>query len=122
MFSIYTTGKDFQSAEIDFWIDAASITTGNEKRDEHLKSADFFDVENYRQITFTSSTMAKADMDGNLGLWGELTLRGITKNIKLDVQFGGILKDPWGNEKAGFSISATINRNDWGLVWNKAFD
>lgn len=120
--SIYTTDKDFETAEIDFWIDPASIATGDEKRDEHLKSADFFDVENHKQITFTSSTMAKADSDGNLGLWGELTMRGITRNIKLDVQFGGMLKDPWGKERAGFSISARINRNDWGLVWNTAME
>jgi polyisoprenoid-binding protein YceI len=116
--SIYTNSKDFTTAEVDLWIDPSSIVTGDEKRDEHLKSADFFDVNNHKQITFTSSTIGKAGPDGNQELWGELTMRGVTKNIKLNVQFGGIVKDPWGNEKAGFTVSGKINRSDWGLVWN----
>jgi polyisoprenoid-binding protein YceI len=116
--SIYTTSRDFTSAEIDLWIDPSSIDTGDTKRDEHLKSADFFDVNNHKQITFTSSTIGKPDTDGNHELWGELTMIGVTKNVKLNAQFGGIIKDPWGNEKAGFTISGTIKRSDWGLVWN----
>ena len=116
--SIYTNGKDFTTAEIDLWIDSSSITTGDEKRDVHLKSVDFFDVETHKQITFTSSTIGKANKDGVHELWGELTMLGITKNIKLDVEFGGIVKDPWGNEKAGFTVTGKINRSDWGLVWN----
>jgi polyisoprenoid-binding protein YceI len=118
--SIYTEGKDFTTADIDLWIDASSITTGDEKRDEHLRSSDFFEVEKHKQITFTSSTMGKPDKDGNCELWGDLTMRGISKNIKLNVQFGGIIHDPWGNEKAGFNVTGKINRNDWGLVWNTA--
>jgi len=120
--SIYTEDKDFATAEIDLWIDASSITTGDEKRDEHLKSADFFDVQNHKQITFTSSTIEKSDPDGNHELWGELTMRGITKNVKLNAQFGGIIKDPWGNEKAGFTVTGKINRTDWGLIWNAALE
>jgi len=116
--SIHTTGKDFNTAEIDLWIDASSITTGNEKRDEHLKSKDFLDVENHKQITFTSSTIGKSAPDGNHELWGELTIRGVTKNVKFKVQYGGILNDPWGNEKAGFTVTGVINRTDWGLTWN----
>jgi polyisoprenoid-binding protein YceI len=116
--SIYTNAKDFTTAEIDLWMDASSITTGDAKRDEHLKSADFFDVKNHKQITFTSSTIGKPDADGNQELWGELTMIGITKNVKLNVQFGGIIKDPWGNEKAGFTVAGKINRSDWELVWN----
>ncbi len=116
--SIYTNAKDFTTAEIDLWIDAASITTGDEKRDVHLKSADFFDVGVHKQITFTSSTIGKPDKDGVHELWGELTMLGITKNIKLEVEFGGIVKDPWGNEKAGFTVMGKIKRSDWGLVWN----
>ncbi|MGZ3884893.1 MAG: YceI family protein [Bacteroidia bacterium] len=116
--SIYTSGKDFTTAVIDLWIDPASVTTGDAKRDEHLKSADFFDVKKHRQITFTASTMGKALPGVSHDLWGELTIAGITKNIKLSVQFGGIQKDPMGNEKAGFSISGVIKRSDWGLVWN----
>jgi polyisoprenoid-binding protein YceI len=116
--SIYTDGKDFTTAEIDLWIDTASITTGDEKRDVHLKSVDFFDAEEHKQITFTSSTIGKANKDGVHELWGELTMLGITKNIKLEVEFGGVVKDPWGNEKAGFTVTGKINRSAWGLVWN----
>jgi polyisoprenoid-binding protein YceI len=120
--SIYTFGKDFLTAEIDLWIDVSSITTGDTKRDEHLKSADFFDVQNHKQIAFTSSTIGKADPEGNHELWGELTMRGITQNIKLNVLFGGIVKYPWGNEKAGFNVTGKINRNDWGLIWNTSIE
>jgi polyisoprenoid-binding protein YceI len=120
--SIYTTAKDFTTAEIDLWIDTSSITTGDEKRDEHLKSADFFDAKNHKQITFTSSSIGKADIDSNHELWGELTMKGITKNVKLNVQFGGILMDPWGNEKAGFTVTGKINRSYWGLIWNTTLE
>lgn len=116
--SIYTTEKDFTTAAIDLWIDASTITTGDEKRDEHLKSVDFFDVQNHKQITFTSNTIGKSDPVGNHELWGELTIKGVTKNIKLNVELGGIVTDPWGNEKAGFTITGKVNRSDWGLIWN----
>lgn len=116
--NIYTYGKDFSTAEIDVWIDAASITTGDEKRDEHLKALDFLDVENHKQISFVSSTIGKMDEDQKHELWGELTIVGIKQNVKLEVEFGGILKDPWGNERAGFSVTGKIKRADWGLVWN----
>jgi polyisoprenoid-binding protein YceI len=120
--SIYTNGKDFTTAEIDLWIDPSSINTGDAKRDEHLKSADFFDAQNHKQITFTSSTIGNLDSDGNHELWGELTMIGVTKNVKLNVQFGGIIKDPWGNEKSGFTVTGKINRSDWGLVWNATLE
>ena len=120
--SIYTSGIDFLNAEIDLWIDASSINTGDPKRDEHLKSADFFDVQNHKQITFTSDTIGSPDSDGNHELWGELSMRGVTKNIKLTSQFGGIIIDPWGNERAGFTVSGKINRSDWGLIWNSLLE
>ena len=120
--SIYTTGKNFETVEIDKWIEAASITTGDTQRDEHLKSPDFFDVQKHKQITFTSSAIGAADPDGNQELWGELTMIGITKNVKLNAKFGGIVNDPWGNEKAGFTVTGKINRNDWGLTWNTAVE
>ena len=118
--SIYTTAKDFATAEIDFWIDPSSIFTGDEKRDEHLKGTDFFDVEKFKEITFGSGTIGKADASGNHELWGELTIKGITKNIKLNVEFGGIITDPRGKEKAGFTVTGKISRKDWGLNWNAA--
>lgn len=117
--SIYTTANDFSTTEIDLWIDASSINTGDELRDKHLKSFEFFDAKKYKQLTFTSSTIGKADPDGNHELWGELTMLGITKNVKLDLKFGGILNDPWGNERSGFTVTGKINRSDWGLNWNK---
>ena len=116
--SIYTNSTDFLTTEVDLWIDPASISTGDSKRDEHLKSPEFFDVDKHKQITFTSSTIGIPGPDGIQELWGELTIIGITKNVKLNVLFGGMVKDPWGNEKAGFTISGKINRSDWGLVWN----
>ena len=120
--SIYTTGKDFSTAEVDLWIDVASINTGDEKRDAHLKSADFFDAENHKQISFVSSSIAKKDMEGNHDLWGELTMLGNTKNIKLNINLGGIVNDPWGNEKAGFTVTGKIKRSDWGLTWNASLE
>ncbi|HEX7413147.1 MAG TPA: YceI family protein [Bacteroidia bacterium] len=120
--SVYTNAKDFTTADIDLWIDASSISTGDVKRDEHLMGADFFDVKNHKQITFTSSTIGKADAEGNHELWGELTMKGITKNVKLNAQFGGIIHDPWKNEKAGFTVSGKIKRSDWGLSWNTAIE
>jgi polyisoprenoid-binding protein YceI len=120
--SIYTTGEDFMTSEIDFWLNPASIDTGDQKRDTHLKSPDFFDVENHKQISFTGNTYEKVDDDGSYTLYGDLTIRGIKKQVKLDVEFGGVMKDPWGNEKAGFSINGKINRNDWGLNWNAALE
>jgi polyisoprenoid-binding protein YceI len=120
--NIYTTSNDFTTADIDLWIDPTSITTGDTKRDEHLKSPEFFDVIKHRQITFISSTIGQADKDGNHELWGELSILGITKNVKLNVQFGGLVRDPWKNEKAGFTISGVIKRSDWGLLWNASLE
>ena len=119
--SIYTTEEDFLSAEIDFWINPASITTGNEKRDAHLRSADFFDAENFKEINFNGNTFEKISED-SYALYGDLTIRGIKKQIKLNVEFGGVVKDPWGNHKAVFNINGKINRKDWGLNWNAALE
>jgi len=120
--SIYTTNKDFSTAEIDLWIDASSITTDNEMRDKHLKNSEFFDVKRHKQLTFVSSTIGQADPDDNHELWGELAIVGITHNVKLNLKFGGILNDPWGNERSGFTVSGKINRSDWGLTWNQPTD
>jgi polyisoprenoid-binding protein YceI len=120
--SIITTGDDFMTAEIDFSLDPSSVDTTSADRDTHLKSADFFDVENHKQITFVANTYENVDGDGSYKLWGDLTIKGITKRIKLDVEFGGVAKDPWGNVKAGFTINGKINRKDFGLVWNAALE
>jgi polyisoprenoid-binding protein YceI len=120
--SIYTTGENFMTSEIDFWMNPASVDTGVADRDAHLKSADFFDVKNFGQIHFIGNTYEKVDNNGSYTLYGELTIKDITKQIKLDVEFGGVMKDPWGNEKAGFSINGKINRKDFGLTWNTALE
>lgn len=116
--SIYTTGEDFMTVEVDFWMNPASLETKDDKRNTHLRSADFFDVEHHKEITFKSDTVEKVNNDGAFELWGNLTIKGITKKIKLDVEFGGVIKDPWGAEKAGLTISGKINRKDWELNWN----
>ena len=120
--SIYTAGEDFMTSEIDFWMNPASVNTGVADRDAHLKSADFFDVENYKEIHFIGNTYEKVDDDGSYILYGELTIKDITRQIKLEVEFGGVMKDPWGNEKAGFTINGKINRKDFGLTWNAALE
>lgn len=120
--NIYTTYTDFSTAQIDLWIDVSSIDTGDEKRDTHLKGPDFFDVQNHKQISFLSSSIGKANGGNNHELWGEFTMNGINRNIKLNVEFGGIAKDPWGNDKAGFTVTGKINRSDWGLIWNAAIE
>ena len=120
--SIYTTGDDFMTAEIDFWLDPASVDTRNADRDGHLRSGDFFDVENHKQINFVANTYEAVDNDGSYELYGDLTIKGITHRVKLDVEFGGVMTDPWGNKKAGFTINGKINRKDWGLNWNAALE
>lgn len=115
---IHSTEKNITTASIHLWIDPSSISTGDEKRDEHLKSVDFFDVLTHKQISFVSGSIGKADLNGKAEMWGELTMKGITKSICLDLQLGGMIIDPGGNEKAGFTVSGKINRNDFGLVWN----
>ncbi|MDQ2719969.1 MAG: YceI family protein [Bacteroidota bacterium] len=120
--SIYTTGDDFMTAEVDFWMNPDSLQTKDEKRDAHLRGTDFFDVAHHKEITFTSNTIESVDNDGSYELWGELTIRGITKKIKLDVEFGGAEKDPWGGERAGFTINGKINRKDWELNWNTTLE
>ncbi len=113
--------NDFENAKISFEAKTASVDTNNEDRDNHLKSGDFFDAENFPVLKFESTSMEKVD-DGNYKLNGQMTIKDSTKPLTLDVEFGGIMKDPWGNEKAGFSLSGKINRKDWGLNWNATLE
>src|SRR5213075_179571 len=84
--SIYTAGEDFMSAEIDFWLNPASVDTGDEKRDAHIRSADFFDADQFKEINFTANSYEDVDHDGSYELYGDLTIKGISKRIKLDVE------------------------------------
>ena len=114
-------GEDFTKSIISANIDASSISTNNNDRDTHLKSPDFFEVEKYPEITFVSTSIKKVD-DDEFKLVGNLTIKGTTKEITLDTEFGGFMKDPYGNEKAGFSINSKLNRKDFGLNWNAALE
>jgi polyisoprenoid-binding protein YceI len=116
----YTDGDSFDNAEVTFVGKLSSITTGNEQRDEHLRSADFFDVENNAEIIFKATNYSKTSDD--ITLEGDLTIRGVTKPITLDVEYNGMGKDPWGNTKAGFSVRGKLNRKDFGLNWNAALE
>lgn len=110
---------DFSSAKVDFTIDVTSIDTNQEPRDEHLRSADFFDAANHPTITFKSTSFEKEDdEEDDFVLSGDLTIRGITKPIRLDVEFGGTTTDPYGNFKAGFDVTGKISRKEFGLTWN----
>jgi len=117
-----TTDDDFANAVVDFSADATSITTNNEQRDEHLKSADFFDATNFPTLNFKATKFEQSGDDGEYELTGNLTMKGVTKPVKLKVEFGGIVKDPWGNTKAGFTLSGKLNRKDFGLNWNAALE
>ena len=113
--------QDLTTASISFSIDTASVDTNNGDRDAHLRSADFFEVENHPKITFTATKIEKVG-ENEYKVTGDTTLRGVTRSETFDVEFGGSGKDPWGNEKVGFSVEGTINRSDYGLVWNAALE
>ncbi len=102
-------------------VDPASIDTRQADRDAHLRSADFFDVERYPVVRFTSRAISRVD-DEHYSVEGVLELRGIMKPITLDVAYLGVGKDPWGNERAGFSTQVVLNRKEFGMVWNAALD
>lgn len=106
---------------VDVEIDAASISTREPKRDEHLKSPDFFNVEKFPVLNFKSSRV-EITGDKNFKLFGDLTIIGNTKPVVLDVEYYGMAKSPWGATSAGFSGKTKINRKDWGLNWNQALE
>jgi polyisoprenoid-binding protein YceI len=110
-----------EASAVSFTIQAASIDTGTPDRDAHLRSEDFFHVEQYPAITFVS-TAIRARGGNGFDVTGDLTMRGVTKRITLPVTFLGTAKDPWGNQKLGFETETTINRKDYGLVWNAALE
>lgn len=114
--SAESSDDQFSEGKVTLKAATASINTGNNDRDNHLKSPDFFDAENHPFIVFESTRFSKNE------LVGQLTIKGVTKEITLAVDFGGVGTDPWGNVKAGFSVHGKINRKDFGLEWNVALE
>jgi polyisoprenoid-binding protein YceI len=112
---------DITKSKFDVTIDAASVDTKEEKRDAHLRSADFFDVEKFPTLTFKSTKIEKKGDDEAI-VTGDLTIHGVTKSVKLDVELAGQVKDPWGGTRTGFSAKTSVSRKDFGLTWNAALE
>jgi polyisoprenoid-binding protein YceI len=126
VFGKYTTtlhaGKNTpMTADVHVTIDPNSINTGDAGRDQHLRGVDFFEVEKFGMIEFAGKSLEKTD-DTDFKLHGDLTIKGITQPVTLDVTYMGSVKDPWGNEKAGLTVNGKINRNDFGLVFNATLE
>ncbi len=115
--TVETEGEDLSTAKVHFTADINSISTNNEQRDAHLRTGDFFDAENHPHLVFEGDKLENIN-DENYKLYGTLTMRGISKKIALNVEFGGITKDPWGNTRTGFSVSGKINRKDFGVSFS----
>src|SRR5947208_16140849 len=109
------------ASSVDFTIKTATIDTGVADRDKHLRSADFFDAEKFPEITFKSKSI-KATGKDTYAVTGTFTMHGVSKEITLPVTFNGTAKDPWGGQRAGFSTETTLNRKDYGIIWNKGLD
>ena len=116
-----TNGDDFSTAKVNTKLEVESINTNNAQRDEHLRTADFFDAGKFPFITFKSTKLVKND-DGAYDLHGNLTIRDVVKPVKLALEYTGISKDPWGNTKAGFALTGKINRNEFGITFNAALE
>ncbi len=126
VFSDYAGTFSFEPGQPKSWsceatIQAASVSTGNEKRDDHLRSEDFFNVAEFPTLTFKSTSVEMED-DSEGTLKGDLTIHGVTKAVEMDFEFLGTVTDPWGNERAGFSASLKINRQDFGLSYNSVLE
>jgi polyisoprenoid-binding protein YceI len=115
--SVDVDGEDFSTADFHFEANVDSIFTNQTDRDNHLKSADFFDVANFLKISFKSKAVAKKSED-TYAITGDLTVRDVTKSIQLIAEFGGVATDPYGNVKAGFEITGAINRKEFGLTFH----
>ncbi|MDE2039798.1 MAG: YceI family protein [Elusimicrobia bacterium] len=125
-FSRFSGSIDYEKGKPSAWgaqakIDAASIDTGVAARDKHLRSADFLDVEKFPEVVF-ESRRAALGKDGSGTLYGELTIRGVSRPVALALEVGGTVKDPWGHERLGASATTKIDRRDFGLVWNKVLE
>jgi polyisoprenoid-binding protein YceI len=113
--------QDITASSVSIHIETASIDTGVEQRDNHLRSADFFDVEKFPAITFQSTKVERSSGNG-LRVTGNLTIRDVTREVELEAEQLGIGKDPWGNVKAAFEAKTSVDRRDFGLKWNQALE
>ena len=120
-FNLINEQEDFSSSQVELIIEAGSVDTRNNDRDNHLRSADFFDVQKFPTIKFTSTSVKKIN-DEKYKMLGDLTIKDYTKPIELDVTYGGQIKDPWGNTRAGFNVKGSLNRFDYGLKWNNLIE
>ena len=119
--TVTAPATDFALAGVSVVIDATSIDTGVAERDAHLRSSDFLGVEEHPEITFTSASVTQAAAD-RLHVSGALTIKGVTRDVVLDVEVLGQAKDPWGNERAAFSAATSIDRREFGLTWNQLLE
>ena len=118
---VQTVGQDFTTAQIEAKIKTGSINTNNEQRDAHLRTSDFLEAEKYPEIVFKSTRVEKRD-DELFYVFGDLTMKGITRPVKLNVEFTGVTKDPWGGERAGVIITGKINRSEWNVTFNAVLE
>jgi len=119
--SVEFDGENLVQGSVEVTIDVSSVDTNNEKRDDHLKTSEFLDAENYPQMTFKSKKVVSGG-DNEFQIIGDLTLRGVTKEVTLESEFNGTVQDPWGGTRAGFSAETTINRQDFGVSFHKALE
>lgn len=115
-----TVADDALASKVEATVEIGSVTTGDDTRDTHLKSPDFFDVENFPNMTLVSKGIDKDGSDYVLNT--DLTIKGVTKPVDFELEFDGVSPDPWGGTRAGFSAEAEVNRKDWGLEWNMALE
>ena len=119
--TIQNEDNNFETSKINFSADTTSVDTNNADRDSHLKSADFFDVDNFPKLSFVSTDVKKIN-EGEYKTSGDLTIKDVTKSIVLDVEYSGLMTDPWGNTKIGLSLNGKINRKEFGLTWNSTLE
>jgi polyisoprenoid-binding protein YceI len=115
-------GETLESSKVEVEIEASSIDTNTQMRDDHLRSEDFLWVEQHPKITFASTRVEGGDGEDQYRVWGELAMRGETHEVKLDMSFEGVGTDPWGNTRAGIEATTTLNRKDWGVNWNAVIE
>ncbi|KGO82401.1 polyisoprenoid-binding protein YceI [Flavobacterium cauense R2A-7] len=119
--TIENEDDNFETSKINFTAETASVDTNNSDRDNHLRSAEFFEADVYPKLSFVSTSIKKKS-ENDYEIHGDLTIKDVTKNIVLETEYSGLMKDPWGNTKAGLSLNGKINRKDFGLTWNAALE